>query len=228
MFNKKSKKKGRRNLYYMNRKFVSKSNFVLRKVLNSKDNLDILQDFIESFLKIKIKKIKLNPYLKSRENYLPKEENFGIADVRVTLENEEEYNIGIQFIDGYYVQNKMLLYYAQIHANQLQHKNTKKVARTITINMLDFCHFSSEECHKKIFLDTNLDKYGKSEKMEFHVIELPKFHFTKEEKITREKAWLIYLTGNRRQLVEEVKQKYEKIDKLDKLLENYWKEEIME
>lgn len=212
----------------MNRKFISNSNFVLRKVLNSKDNLDIIQDFIESFLKVKIKEIELNPYLKSREKYLPKEENFGIADVRITLQNGEEYNIGIQFIDGYYVQNKILLYYAQIHANQLQHSKTRKVARTITINLLDFCHFSGEEYHKKILLDTKIDKYGKTEKMEFHVIELPKFHFLKDEKITKEKAWLIYLTGNRRQLVEEVKQRYEMINKLDKLLEKYWLEEKME
>ena len=32
----------------MNRKFISKSNRILRKVLNSKDNLDIIQDFIET------------------------------------------------------------------------------------------------------------------------------------------------------------------------------------
>ena len=47
----------------MNRKFISKSNRVLRKILNSKDNLDILQDLIESFLDIKIQEITLNPYL---------------------------------------------------------------------------------------------------------------------------------------------------------------------
>lgn len=57
----------------MNRKFVSNSNFVLRKVLNSKENLDIIQDFIESFLDVQIKKISLNPYLKSKERYLPSE-----------------------------------------------------------------------------------------------------------------------------------------------------------
>ena len=44
----------------MNRKFISKSNRVLRKVLNSEKNLDILQDFIETFLKIEIKEIKLS------------------------------------------------------------------------------------------------------------------------------------------------------------------------
>lgn len=60
----------------MNQKLVSKSNFVLRKVLNSEKNLDIIKDFIESILGIKIISIKLNPYLKNREKCLPQEENF--------------------------------------------------------------------------------------------------------------------------------------------------------
>ena len=66
----------------MNRKFISKSNFVLRKVLNSKENIDILKDIIESILEIKIKKIELNPYLYKRAKYLPSEENFGTGSGR--------------------------------------------------------------------------------------------------------------------------------------------------
>ena len=158
----------------MNRKFVSKSNLVLRKILNSKDNLDILKDFIESFLKVQIEKIELNPYLKNKEKHLPKEENFGIADVRITLKNKEELNVGIQFIDGYYVENKMLLYYAQIHSNQLEHDKNRKVVKTITINLLDFCCFHTNEYHIKINVPSNEDKKVISEQMEFHILELPK------------------------------------------------------
>ena len=46
----------------MNRKFVSKSNFVLRIVLNKKESIDILKDFIESILKIEIKNFKFTLY----------------------------------------------------------------------------------------------------------------------------------------------------------------------
>ena len=99
----------------MNRKFISNSNYVFRKILNSEDCLGILKNFIESILNINIKKIELNPYLKHKENYLPKEENFGIADVRIKNDENEELNVGIQFIDGIYVQTKMLMYYSQIH-----------------------------------------------------------------------------------------------------------------
>ena len=83
----------------MNRKFISNSNYVLRKVLNNEDCLDILKDFIEAILDINVEEIELNPYLKKIYNYLPKEENFGIADVRVRTDENEEINVGIQFID---------------------------------------------------------------------------------------------------------------------------------
>ena len=38
----------------MNKKLVSNSNFVLRKVLNNGDCLGVLKDFIESILETKI------------------------------------------------------------------------------------------------------------------------------------------------------------------------------
>ena len=139
----------------MNRKFVSKSNYVLRKVLNNEENLDIIKDFIETILKVKIEKIILHPYLQKMSNYLPAEENFGIADVRIITKDKEELNVGIQFVDGYYVQNKLLLYYAQIHANQLEHENQNYIVRTITINILDFNYFSSKKYHKVIKIKEN-------------------------------------------------------------------------
>ena len=142
----------------MNKKFISKSNRVLRKVLNSKNNLDIIQDFIETFLNIKILDIKLNPYLKSKSKYLPSEENFGIVDVRIKTENQKELNIGIQFIDGYYIQNKMLLYYSQIHTNQLEYKDSRKFVKTVTINLLDFYYLKTESYFSKIKIPSKINQ----------------------------------------------------------------------
>ena len=119
----------------MNKKFISNSNNVLRKILNNEDCLEILKDFIESILDITIKDIELNPYLEEKAQYLPKEENFGIADVRIRTDENEEINIGIQFIDGIYVQTKMLMYYAQIHLNQLEYDERREFSKNITINL---------------------------------------------------------------------------------------------
>lgn len=207
----------------MNRKFVSKSNRVLRKVLNSKENLDILQDFIEAFLNIEIKEIQLNPYLEIKSNHLPSEENFGIADVRIKMNHQEELNVGIQFIDGYYAQNKMLLYYAQIHSNQLQYQDNRKIAKTITINLLDFCYLKSDNYLNKIVVPSKAEN-----EIELYVLELPKFMINKSKTLDKQKAWMVYLCGNQEEWLPHALKKFDKIKKLDDLLEQYWKSETMD
>ena len=206
----------------MNRKFISKSNRVLRKILNSKENLDIIKDFIETFLEIEIEEITLNPYLESKSNNLPVE-NFGIADVRIAMKNQEELNIGIQFIDGCYAQNKMLLYYAQIHSNQIEYQDGRKIAKTITLNVLDFNYLKSDNYFNKIVIPSKTEN-----QIELYVIELPKFRTSIESKLEKKEAWMIYLCGKPEDKIEKVIKSFDKIAKLDKLLKDYWENEIME
>lgn len=211
----------------MNRKFISNSNYVLRKVLNNEDCLDILKDFIEAILDINVEEIELNPYLKKIYNYLPKEENFGIADVRVRTDENEEINVGIQFVDGIYIQTKMLMYYAQIHLNQLEHDEKREFTKTITINLLDFVYFSSIEYYKIIRIKSN-EINIKLEELELHVIELPKFILKDQENMTRKEEWISYLKGCDNKTLEKIKCNNRNIALLDELAEKYWIEEKME
>ena len=211
----------------MNRKFISNSNYVLRKILNSEDCLEILKDFIEAILDIEIKEIESNPYLEEKNKYLPKEENFGIADVRIRTDENEEINVGIQFIDGIYVQTKMLMYYAQIHLNQLEYETKREFANTITINLLDFKYFSSQEYKKIIRIKSN-EINIKLEELELYVIEFPKFSIKDEENMTPKEEWISYLKGCENKILEKIKNNNHNIELLDELAEKYWLEEKME
>ena len=212
----------------MNVKFIAKSNYLLRKVLNSKDSLDILQDLIESILKIKIEKITLNPYLKQRKNELPTEENFGIADVRILTKENEEMNVGLQFIDGKYVETKLLLYYAQIHTNQLYYKHNKKIAKTTTINFLNQNYYDTFSYHKKIHIKTKKIENEDEEEIILNVIELEKFQPIFLHNLNKEEQWMTYFKGDNQEEVERVKRMNYKINKLDFQIEDYWKNEKME
>lgn len=211
----------------MNRKFISNSNYVLRKILNNETNLEILKDFIESILDITIKDIELNSYLEKKSKYLPKEENFGIADVRIRTDENEEINVGIQFIDGMYIQEKMLMYYAQIHLNQLEHDNKREFAKTITINILDFKCFSTQSYNKIIKIKSN-EGNVKVEELEMYVIELPKFNIENLNNMTKKEEWVAYLKGCEDVLLRKIKNNNKEIALLDKLAEKYWLEEKME
>lgn len=211
----------------MNRKFISKSNYVLRKILNNDSCVGILKNLIQSILNINIKEIELNPYLEKKERYLPKEENFGIADVRIRTEENEEINVGIQFIDGIYIQTKMLMYYAQIHLNQLEYNSKREFCRTITINLLDFKYFSTPEYDKVIKIMSN-DANIKLEEVEMYVIELPKFTIKNLDSMTEKEEWIAYLKGVDNKILEKIKDNNKSIMLLDNLVEKYWLEEKME
>lgn len=211
----------------MNRKFISNSNYVLRKVLNTETCLEILKDFIESILNISIKDIELNSYLEEKTKYLPKEENFGIADVRIRTNENEEMNIGIQFIDGMYIQTKMLMYYAQIHLNQLEYDEKREFAKTITINLLDFKYFSSQVYDKVIRIKSNEGNI-KLKELEMYAIELPKFTIKNVNDMTKKEEWIAYLKGCENKVLEKIKNNNKNIALLDELLEKYWLEEKME
>lgn len=211
----------------MNRKLITNSNYVLRKVLNKEENINIIKNFIEAILDIKIKEIKLNPYLKNKSMYLPKEENFGIADVRIITYDNEEINVGIQFIDGIYIQTKMLVYYSQIHLNQLEYDEKREFAKTITINILNFNYFSSEECHKIIKINSN-ESNIKLEELELHTIELPKLVLKDKECMNEQEEWVTYLNGCESKLLRKIKDRNKNIEKLDMLIEKFWIEEKME
>lgn len=207
----------------MNRKFISNSNYVFRKVLNNEQCVEILKDFIGAILNIEIEEIQLNRYLSENEKYLPKEENFGIADVRIRTKENEEINVGIQFIDGIYIQTKMLMYYAQIHLNQLEYDNKREFARTITINLLDYKYFSTKGYEQMIKIKTNEGDI-QLEEVEMYVLELPKYICKNPNNKTPKDEWIEYLKGS----IATEKIKNKNIKKLDELVEKYWLEEKME
>ena len=210
---------------YMNRKFIAKSNFVLRRVLNTEENVDILKEFIEVILNLDIKEAKINPYLEKLEEHLPAEENFGIADLRIkTIENEER-NVGIQIIDGEHVLTKMLLYYAQIHGNQLEYDEDREIAKTNTINILDFVLNKDLEYHSRMVVAEDTMTNILNDYLEIHILQLPKFKLENSKDMTLKKAWMSYLKGEN---TEEAIKKSKNIKKLDELLEKYWREEVME
>lgn len=209
----------------MNRKFVAKSNFVLRRVLNTEENIDILKEFIEVMLTLEIKEAKINPYLEKMKDHLPTEENFGIADLRIKTTQDEEQNVGIQIIDGEHILIKMLLYYVQIHGNQLEYDEHREIVKTTTINILDFVLNKELKYHSKMMVREGNMTNIIHNYPEIHILQLPKFKIKDSRNMTLKQAWISYLKGEN---TEEAIRKSEKIEKLDKLLEKYWREEVME
>lgn len=211
----------------MNRFFIENSNTTLRKILNNEENLDIVQNLIEAILNLKVKKIILRPYLKEKSMYLPKEDKYGIIIVRIIDEEDKQYNVGIQIMDGLYLQEKILTFGMSIFLNQTQYDDYNDKVDTLTINFLDFNRFRSNSFHKIItFLEgDDYDNLNLRDEIKLHTIELPKFNKNTIE--TKEDEWITYFKGEDTELIDKIKEKNQYIKKLDDLLLDYWKNEVV-
>ena len=194
----------------LNRKIIADSNSVLRKIFKDEENIDVLKDLIETILNVEIKEINL---IKNLHYSLIYKEVKGIAEVKITTTDEEKILVGMQIMDGFYIQNKMVLYQAQLQLNEEVYKD---VTKTVTINILDDEYFDVTDYKKQIQVKTvgavSSEKFG-----EIYLIQLKKF----DGKNYDEKEWIEYLK-------EEIQEpKNEKIKKLDNLLDDYWKNEVL-
>lgn len=196
----------------MNRKIIADSNSVLRKIFKDEENIDVLKDLIETILNVEIKEINL---IKNLHYSLIYKEVKGIAEVKITTTDEEKILVGMQIMDGFYIQNKMVLYQAQLQLNEEVYKD---VTKTVTINILDDEYFDVTDYKKQIQVKTvgavSSEKFG-----EIYLIQLKKFDGKNYDE--KEKEWIEYLK-------EEIQEpKNEKIKKLDNLLDDYWKNEVL-
>ena len=117
----------------------------------------------------------------------------------------------------------MLLYYAQIHSNQLEYKDNRKFVKTVTINLLDFCYLKTKEYCSRVVIPSKTEN-----QIELYVLELPKFQISSNPAANKTEAWMTYLCGKQEEEIKKILRKFDKIRKLDDLLENYWKNERME
>ena len=185
-------------------------------------------DVIKAILNINIEQININSYLKKRKKYLPSEDKFGVIDVRIKTKEKEEMNVGIQFIDGiYYIKTKMLLYYSQIHFNQIEYNDNRKIAKTVTINFIENS-FSSIPKYKEIIKIKTKKFNNIIKEVEMYLIELSKFRIKEIDKNSKEEDWIAYIKGDTKENIEKIINKNEKIYLLDKKINEFWNNEKME
>ena len=212
----------------MNQFLYCNRNYLLRRILNKQENADIIKDLIESILDIKIKRITVNHYLKKNEKYLPQEERFGVADVRIKTDANEDYNIGIQFLDGKHLPIKIALYYLYVHTNQICYEDERKTAKTITINFIDFPYQNNNSKYHEVTILNNFKTINfKEQEAEAHIIELPKFKIENLDKISKAEQWIGYIKGENQEILDTIISKNKYIDKLDKMVQDYWDNETI-
>ena len=109
-------------------------------------------------------------------------------------------NVEIQLQQYDFMDRRTLHYWAQLYHRRLQKgEDFRSLARTVTINILDYRLFTDEEWpeYHSCFavLNTKDLQHALTKDLEIHFVELPKWHYGENRKMKRLERWLAYLSS---------------------------------
>ena len=145
--------------------------------------------------------------------------------MRIVKDDGEELNVGIQILNGYYIENKIILYYANVHTRQTEYETHNQIKNTWTINILDFNYFDIDKYHNKFVMTENRTSIY-NDSCQIHIIELPKFKIKDKNNITKKEAWIAFLKGDD-SFLENKDENFEQIRSFNYILDEYWKSETL-
>ncbi len=197
-------------------KFNLKNDIIFTAFFARKGNEEFLIDFLQSILKIEIKKIKIREEVNLEK--LSVGEKGGRLDIQAELNEGTIVNIEMQMKNLHNIENRTTLYGAKVLAREeARGKNYNDIKNVIMINILNYELTGFEEYISETIVV--LDKHREYEiikGMKWYFIELPKFrkaHPNMDEKLNQ---WLAFIDDNDRGKIKMAEKKNKTLEKARK------------
>ena len=191
----------------------------------------ITKKFLESIMNKKIEKISLdrNPIL--RREF--KDEKLGVLDIIAELDEKETCNVEMQVVEKDNIVERVLYYWSRLYSKGINAGQDYEILKkTIVILITDFEIGSPKEerCHTKWrIIEDKERKRVLTEKLELHIIQLPKKGNMEESELL---DWLEFLEEPESERVIEKMKENEELreakEKLDRMSEDERMQKIAE
>ena len=183
-----------------------KVDFVFKELMVN-DNARI--GFLSSMLKIQPKDIKETRILNANLRKEYAEDKQGILDVRILLNNAVEIDCEIQLSKLDVWADQSLFYLSKMLAEQIKPKQSYHVfKKCVSISILDFELFSGEkEFYSCFHILEDTRHFMYTDKMEFHVVELPKLPKELKEDCSNIELWARFINAEKKEEFDMLAQK---------------------
>ena len=196
--------------------FNLKNDIIFTAFFARKGNEEFLIDFLQSILKIEIKKIKIREEVNLEK--LSVGEKGGRLDIQAELNEGTIVNIEMQMRNLHNIENRTTLYGAKVLAREeARGKNYNDIKNVIMINILNYelTEFKEYVSETVVVLDKHRE-YEIIKGMKWYFIELPKFrkaHPNMDEKLNQ---WLAFIDDNDRGKIKMAEKKNKTLEKARK------------
>ena len=198
----------------MNKK-VPQNDIIFKNLFSAKRNEDLLVDFLESILQIKIEKIEAQKEVEPEVHNI--EEKQGRLDIKATINDELIVDVEMQNIDYKDTEKRAVFYAGCLIRDSIKTKEAYKIIKDIAVIWI--LDYELENENEEYFTRTKTveDKYCKYEiikGVKYYFIELPKFRRMVTNKLeTNLENWLAFIDYRRKDLIEMAMERNEKIRK---------------
>lgn len=160
--------------------------------------------FLSAVLKIRPEEIKETRILNTYLQKIHEDDKQGILDVRILMNNDTEIDTEIQLSELKVWADRSLFYLSKMYTEQIKQGQTYDVfKKCVNISILDFTLFPKEaEFYSCFHIREDTRNFLYTDKMEFHVIELPKLPEEIRENSSDIELWAKFINAERKEELE--------------------------
>lgn len=157
--------------------------------------------FLSAILKLNPEDIKETQMLNTNLRKQSEKEKLGILDVRILMNNNTEIDIEIQLAAMNIWADRALFYLAKMYTEQISAGEDYTVfKKCVSISILDFNLFEHEsEFYSCFHIREDSHHFLYTNKMEFHVLELPKLPKELQENSSNIELWAKFIRAERKE-----------------------------
>ena len=170
-----------------------KNDVIFKNLFSKVGNEDLLKEFLEEILGIKIKKIEIQKEVELNKNHT--KEKVGRLDLRVKINENAIVVIEMQLQDKCKMRKRAMYYASKIMASSLEVGQTyEQIKDMYVISILDYNMLETEEYNTDtVIVDSKYRKYVVIDGIKFYFIELPKFREQVRKPKTKLEEWLTFI-----------------------------------
>lgn len=157
--------------------------------------------FLSAMLKLNPEEIKETQVLNTNLRKQSEKEKLGILDVRILMNNNTEIDIEIQLAAMNIWADRALFYLAKMYTEQISAgEDYTMFKKCVSISVLDFKLFEHEpEFYSCFHIREDSRNFLYTDKMEFHVLELPKLPKELNEDSSDIELWGRFISAERKE-----------------------------
>ena len=160
--------------------------------------------FLSAVLKIRPEEIKETRILNTYLQKIHEDDKQGILDVRILMNNDTEIYTEIQLSELKVWADRSLFYLSKMYTEQIKQGESYDVfKKCVNISILNFTLFpKEEEFYSRFHIREDTKNFLYTDKMEFHVIELPKLPEEIKENSSDIELWAKFINAERKEELE--------------------------